>query len=64
LNNATHLSRGKRVEENLVRAAGYCQEAYRLAEQRTDWRKRKFYMSTARQGIKYAKYRMDNPNAQ
>ena len=54
LNNATHLSRGKRVEEDLVRAARYCQDAYRLAELRTDWRKRKFYMSTAIQGIKYA----------
>jgi len=62
LNNATHLSRGKRIEENLIRATAYCQEAYRIAEQRTDWRKRKFYMSTANQGIKYTKYRMDNPN--
>lgn len=64
LNSATYLSRGERMEENLIRAAEYCQQAYRIAEQQKDWRKRKFYMDTAIQGIKYAKYRMGNPNAQ
>lgn len=64
LNNATYLSIGQRKVKNLVRAIKYCQQAYWLAEQNTDWRKRKFYMSTATQGMEYAKYRIDNPNAQ
>lgn len=64
LNNTTHLSKGKRVKKNLDRANEYCQQAYRLAEQNTAWGKRKFYMSTAKQGLKYIEYRLDNPNAQ
>jgi|GEM_PF-1585674 len=64
LNNANRLSTGVRVEENLNRAIAYCLQAHQLAEKNKDWRKRKFYMATATQGMKYAKYRMDNPGAQ
>jgi hypothetical protein len=64
LNSATYLSRGKRIDKNLVRAAKYCQAAYHLAAARTDWPRRKFYMETATQGIKYVRYRMGLPPAQ